>query len=65
MAFLRRREAACQRDLDVRFRTAWTDFDRIVAMIAREFAPRRDQVRAELEAYASYVERLAEEARKA
>lgn len=41
IAFLERREAARQRELDARFRTAWVDFDRIVAMIAREFAPRR------------------------
>ena len=41
VAFLQRREAARQRELDARFRTAWTDFDRIVAMIASEFAPRR------------------------
>ncbi len=41
IAFLRRREAARQRELDARFRTAWADFDRIVAMIAGEFAPRR------------------------
>ena len=41
VAFLRRREAVRQRELDARFRVAWADFDRIVAMIAREFAPRR------------------------
>ena len=41
VAFLQRREAARQRELDARFRTAWVDFDRIVAMIASEFAPRR------------------------
>lgn len=41
VAFLQRREAVRQRELDARFRTAWVDFDRIVAMIASEFAPRR------------------------
>jgi hypothetical protein len=41
VAFLQRREAARQRDLDARFRTAWADFDRIVEMIVREFAPLR------------------------
>ena len=41
VAFLRRREAARQRELDARFRTAWADFDHIVAMIVSEFAPRR------------------------
>ena len=41
VAFLRRRETARQRALDARFCTAWADFDRIVAMIASEFAPRR------------------------
>ena len=41
VAFLQRREAARQRELDARFRTAWADFDRIVATIASEFAPRR------------------------
>lgn len=41
LAFLRRREDARQRGLDARFRTAWADFDRIAAMIASDFAPRR------------------------
>ena len=41
VAFLQRREAARQRDLDARFRTAWADFDRIVEMIVHEFAPLR------------------------
>lgn len=41
IAFLERREAARQRELDARFRAAWVDFDRIAAMIASEFAPRR------------------------
>ena len=41
VAFLQRREAARQRELDARFRTAWADFDRVVAMIVREFAPLR------------------------
>ena len=41
VAFLRRREADRQRELDERFRTAWEEFHRIVEMIAAEFAPRR------------------------
>jgi len=41
IAFLQRREAARQRELDAHFRKAWVDFDRIVAMMASEFAPRR------------------------
>lgn len=41
VAFLRRCEAARERELDALFGTAWADFDRIVAMIAGEFAPRR------------------------
>ena len=41
VAFLRRREADRQRELDARFRTAWEEFHRIVEMIAAEFAPRR------------------------
>ena len=41
VAFLRRREAARQRELDARFRAAWADFHRLVAMIASEYAPRR------------------------
>ena len=41
VAFLQRREAARQRELDARFQAAWADFDRIVAMIVREFQPLR------------------------
>ena len=41
VAFLRRREADRQRELDERFRTAWEEFHRIVEMITAEFAPRR------------------------
>ena len=41
VAFLHRREAARQRELDRRFETAWGEFDRIVEMIAGEFTPRR------------------------
>ena len=41
VAFLQRREASRQRELDARFDTAWADFDRIVEMIVREFAPLR------------------------
>lgn len=41
VAFLQRREATRQRELDARFRTAWVDFHRIVTMIESEFAPRR------------------------
>ena len=41
VAFLARREAVRQRELDSRFRTAWVDFDRIVEMIVREFGPLR------------------------
>ena len=41
VAFLRRREASRQRELDARFDAAWEDFDRIVEMIVRDFAPRR------------------------
>lgn len=41
IAFLQRREAASQRALDARFRTAWIDFNRIVDMIESEFAPLR------------------------
>ena len=41
VAFLRRREADRQRELDERFRTAWEEFHRTVEMIAAEFAPRR------------------------
>lgn len=41
IAFLQRREAASQRALDARFRTAWIDFNRIVEMIESEFAPLR------------------------
>ena len=41
LAFLRQREAARQRDLDVRYNAAWADFDRIVDMIVREFGPAR------------------------
>ena len=41
VAFLRRREATRQRELDARFDAAWADFDRIVELIVREFAPAR------------------------
>ena len=41
VAFLHRREASRQRELDARYDAAWADFDRIVEMIVREFAPRR------------------------
>ena len=41
VAFLRRREAARQRELDARFAAAWADFERIAAMIVREFDPLR------------------------
>ena len=41
IAFLRRREADRQRELDERFQAAWGEFHRIVEMIAGEFAPRR------------------------
>lgn len=41
VAFLRRREAARQRELDARFAAAWADFERIAAMIVREFGPLR------------------------
>ena len=41
VAFLQRREAARQRELDERFDVAWADFDQIVEMIVREFAPLR------------------------
>lgn len=41
VAFLRRREAARQRELDARFASAWADFERIAAMIVREFDPLR------------------------
>ena len=41
VAFLHRREAARQRELDGRFETAWGEFHRIVEMIAGEFTPRR------------------------
>ena len=41
VAFLRRREAARQRELDARFAAAWADFERIVEMIVREFGPLR------------------------
>ena len=41
VAFLRRREAERQRELDERFQAAWGEFHRIVEMIAAEFAPRR------------------------
>jgi len=40
VAFLRRREADRQRELDERFQAAWRDFHRIVEMITHEFAPR-------------------------
>ena len=40
IAFLRRREAARQRELDERFQAAWGELHRIVEMIAGEFAPR-------------------------
>jgi predicted nucleotidyltransferase len=41
VAFLQRREVARQRKLDARFDAAWADFDQIVEMIVREFAPLR------------------------
>ena len=41
VAFLQRREASRQRELDARFDAAWADFDRIVELIVREFAPLR------------------------
>ena len=41
VAFLQRREACRQRELDERFDAAWADFGRIVEMIVREFAPLR------------------------
>ena len=41
VAFLRRREATRQRELDARFDAAWADFDRIVEMVVGEFAPAR------------------------
>lgn len=41
VAFLKRREAARQRELDARFAAAWADFERIVEMIVREFSPLR------------------------
>ena len=41
VAFLRRREAARRRELDARFASAWADFERIAAMIVREFDPLR------------------------
>ena len=41
VAFLQRREASRQRELDARFDAAWSEFDSIVEMIVREFAPRR------------------------
>ena len=41
VAFLKRREASRQRELDARFDTAWADFDRIVEMIVQQFAPLR------------------------
>ncbi|MDE0024595.1 MAG: hypothetical protein OXP69_09320 [Spirochaetaceae bacterium] len=41
VAFLQRREASRQRELDARFDAAWSEFDSIVEMIVREFAPLR------------------------
>ena len=41
VAFLRRREADRQRELDERFQAAWEEFHRIVEMVTGEFAPRR------------------------
>lgn len=41
VSFLQRREASRQRELDARFDVAWADFERIVEMIVRDFAPRR------------------------
>ena len=41
VAFLRRREAVRQRELDRHFQTAWEEFHRIVEMFVGEFAPHR------------------------